>query len=211
MKVLLSQKSSILSCRGSITVEFLLGFILILSFVMLFSVMTLTLAVSEITQYITYAASRALFLSDGRRDLQIKSAKDKYKELSTSQHFDKLFKPGLFKIKAHDALAKENGFGYNGKFGFASDVPYLFYGVWTDFTPKVLEVDTLWGGTEEDEAFFKTSIGSYLGRESTLKECENFVKKRWERISREHGSIPSAVNPAVFYNNNYSSYLDNGC
>ena len=54
-----------LSCRGSLTVQFLLGFILILSFVMLFSAMTLTLAVSGVTQYMTYSASRVLFLSDG--------------------------------------------------------------------------------------------------------------------------------------------------
>ena len=74
-------------------------------------------------------------------------------------------------------------------------------------------MDALWGSTEEDAAFFETAIGSYLGRESTIDECAEFFKKRWEFIADEHGSIPSRQNPSSvdpkgFYREGSD---DNGC
>ncbi len=164
--------------RGSLTVQFLLGFILILSFVMLFATMTLTLAVSEITQYITYSASRALFLSAENEVKQKESAQAKYNELTAEPAFQELFKDTMFKINKPGQMGLNN----DGPEGFSvnSGSPNLFYGVWTEFTPKVLMVDSLWGSTEKDEGKLKTNIGSYLGREPTVDECKNFNDKRWQ-------------------------------
>ncbi len=201
----MNQKRFIFSCRGSLTVQFLLGFILILSFVMLFSVMTFTLAVTEVTQYITYAASRDLFLSHGSKGYQRQAAMEKYNDLVSSLHLNKFFKPDLFRITEASDLSGE-GLGLNRSFPPASGAPNLFYGVWTKFIPKVLEVDTIWGGTEENEAFFETTIGSYLGREPTITECEQFNNKRWELILDKHGSIP--VSSATI---SYQPFHDNGC
>jgi hypothetical protein len=198
----------IFSCKGSLTVQFLLGFILILSFVMLFSVMTFALAVSEVTQYITYAASRDLFLSHGSIGDQRAAAIDRYRALVESIHLKKFFQPDLFRITPASDLSGE-GLGLNRRFPVSSGEPNLFYGVWTKFIPKVLEVDTIWGGAEENEAFFETTIGSYLGREPTITECEQFNKKRWELISNKIGSIPSARDPAGAYQE--TVYHDNGC
>ncbi|MDE0518513.1 MAG: hypothetical protein OXH36_03010 [Bdellovibrionales bacterium] len=205
-----------LSCRGSLTVQFLLGFILFLSFVMLFSVMTLTLAVSEITQYITYASSRKLFLGDGDKGLQQKSARKKYHSLvKDNQHLSKFFTGAnkLFEIEETGGDLREgDGLGLNSGFSRASGKPYLFYGVWTKFIPKVLEVDTLWGSTEEDAAFFETVVGSYLGREPTKVECEEFIEKRWEFIINKHistgGTFPANPDPANRYQEDFG---DNRC
>ena len=68
--MLIKSKRFISSSKGSLTVQFLLGFVLILSFMVIFGAMTLTLAVASITQYITYASSRALFLGFGNEFLQ---------------------------------------------------------------------------------------------------------------------------------------------
>ena len=202
----MDQKYFILSCKGSLTVQFLLGFILILSFVMLFTVMTFTLAVSEVTQYITYSASRALFLSHGSKAYQQKAAMDRYDALISSPHLSKFFQTNLFEITQASDLSSE-GLGLNRRFSVSSGEPNMFYGVWTKFIPKVLELDTLWGSTEEDAAFFETVVGSYLGREPTITECEQFNQKRWDFISDEHGGIPSAVDPS----GHYKVFHDNGC
>ena len=175
---------------------------------MLFSLMTFTLSVSSITQYITYAASRSLFLGGGRRIDQRKLAREKYKALTQSPPFDRFFQADLFRIAAaSDLETPDKGMGLNKSFTVSGGEPNLFYGVWTKFIPKVLEVDTVWGNTEEEENFFETAVGSYLGREPTMTECEEFNKKRWEFISRKHGVIPSAVDPSGFY----EVFHDNGC
>ncbi|MDE0119489.1 MAG: hypothetical protein OXM55_05725 [Bdellovibrionales bacterium] len=201
-----------LSCRGSLTVQFLLGFILILSFVFLFSAMTFTLAVSEVTQYITFASSRTLFLGDGSKALQQRMAREKYDSLVQNSDFSKFFTGAnkLFEIKETGGdLMPGEGLGFNREFSPSSEIPYLFYGVWTKFIPKILEVDTLWGSTEEEAAFFETVVGSYLGREPTKKECEEFAKKRWEFIVEKH-------NPPSFFDGNVDpryreGFGDNGC
>ena len=206
---MLKQEYFILSCKGSLTVQFLLGFILILSFVMLFSVMTFTLAVSEVTQYVTYAASRNLFLSHIYKTNQHQAAVDTYNALVSSLHLKKFFKPDLFRITEASDLSVE-GLGLNRDFPVSGGEPNLFYGVWTKFIPKVLEVDTIWGGAEENEDFFKTVIGSYLGREPSANECKTFEKNRWKLIKDKIGSISSAVDPA----GSYQIFIhgdDNGC
>ena len=213
MKVKSYKNFFYLSCRGSLTVQFLLGFILILSFVLLFSAMTLTLTVSEITQYITYASSRTLFLGDGTKNIQQQNAREKYSYLVENQHLSKFFTGSnkLFEIEETGGdLMPGTGLGLNPQFSPSLEVPYLFYGVWTKFIPKILEVDTLWGSTEEEAAFFETVIGSYLGREPTKLECEEFIKKRWEFIATKQGSmIPSpVVDPSSSYTEDFG---DNGC
>lgn len=201
-------KLFIFSCKGSLTVQFLLGFILILSFVMLFSVMTFALAVSEVTQYITYAASRDLFLSHGSIAYQREAAEKRYKALVEENiHLKKFFKPDLFRVTPSSDLSAE-GLGLNRRFPVSGGEPNLFYGVWTKFIPKVLEVDTIWGEAEENEAFFETTIGSYLGREPTITECEQFNNKRWELISDKISRCSvCAVDPAT----GYKAFHDNGC
>ena len=207
----------ILSCKGNLTVQFLLGFMLILVFVMLFTLMSFTLAVSEITQYVTYAASRSLFLGDGTKGHQQNAARDKYENLISNPPLDKFFRPNMFQIAEPSELRPPDNFlGLNRRFPPTSGAPNLFYGVWTKFIPKVLELDTPWGSTEEDATFFETVVGSYLGREPSKTECEEFDKKRWEFILDIHGSIPEAANPYGDYNGysdtgDLEAPSDNGC
>lgn len=203
---LLHYKPCVLSCRGSLTVQFLLGFVLILTFIMLFASITLTLTTSEITQYITYTTSRHLFLSSGDINLQEEAANDKYLSLRNHAHLKKLFSKKLFIIKNN--LEFDNGLGINKRFQTNTDIPNLFYGAWTDFTPKILEVDTLWGSTEEKQSFFKTTIGSYLGREPSIQECQNFVQKRWDLIRQKHQSYGGQY---ISPHSKYKVFMDNGC
>lgn len=207
---ILKKKHLIISRKGSLTVQFLLGFILILSFVMLFAAMTLTLAVSAVTQYITYAAARSLYLGHESKTYQYETAMEKYEMLMGKSAFERLFQPGLFKVKKASDLQKENGLGINGEFSVTGSEPNLFFGVWTEFVPKVLEMETLWGDTEEEEAFFETAIGSYLGREPASDECKAFIKKRWKFISNKLGplSVSWANDPASSYKEEDD---DNGC
>ena len=197
--------SFVFSSRGSLTVQFLLGFVLSLSFMVIFGAVTFTLAITSITQYITYASSRSLFLSSGSFGVQKENAENKWRELK-----DKLVKSdGLIDISQ---VSLSRGEYLNRSFGSAQ--PNLFYGVWTKFLPKILKVETLWGNTTDDSVdFFETVVGSYLGREPSLDECNSFNKKRWDHIrtlhSRSGGSVGNASFPIP--SSGSDQYYDNGC
>ena len=192
-----SWKIFILSGRGSLTVQFLLGFSLIIFFIMLFTAMTATLALSEVTQYITFASARALFLSHENKFKQEEAAQEKYKELKDI--FKVFFQGTAFKIE------DEGNLGLQTAYPSSNTSPYLFYGVWTFFKPKLLVVNTLWGGTEEPESYFDATIGSYLGREPTQENCDTFNQKRGQFI------ISNQPSSSYSFPNITPIGSDNGC
>ena len=197
--------------KGSLTVQFLLGFALILSFVLLFSAMVLTLTVSSITQYITFSASRELFLDQGSVSAQQRAAEAKYSSLKDSLHFKNLFKNNLFQIGDISTGDEKSGMGFR-RSGFGAP-PNLFYGVWTKFNPKILDMKTMWGSTEpESDDFFETTIGSYLGTEPTKEACINFTRiyRNWiaERIQNTPG-LPIRLSQTRAQQINIGP--DNGC
>ena len=193
------------SSKGSLTIQFMFGFVLVMCFILIFLNITLTLVASEITQYITYAASRSLFLAHGDEAAQERSAREKYLELTNKPHIKKFLGGGkVFEIASD--LGSDN-LGVNTSFSVSSinQEPNLFYGVWTDFTPKMLDVEMPWGSVDEEDAFFKTVIGSYLGREPSHTECLEFFEKRWEFIKTLHNR------PAYHLPSTWSTKSDNGC
>ena len=216
-------KKNLFFCqKGVLTVQFLFGFIIVSGFMVVFALLTLTLVVSEITQYITFSASRSLFLSHVDPETQIERAKKKYKSLSTDFRFfsspDGNAQNKWFDIK--EDILPGDGLGLNESH-FVPDPPEtnLFYGVWTHFQARVLDMDMLFLGktTEQtgDDAFRVKSIGSYLGREPSQKECEDFTKERWNEISKAHGFNTQSIRPDGGANpdENYRSHKepDNGC
>ncbi len=196
--MLIKKKRFIFSSKGSLTVQFLLGFVLILSFMVIFGAMTLTLAVASITQYITYASSRSLFLSFGDEALQKQKAEEKFNLLKSQL----VRSDGLIDISQKEV-------GLNRTFSPGGGKPNLFYGVWTEFLPKILKVETLWGNTTDDNVrIFETVVGSYLGREPSIKECDDFNKSRWRLIKGIHGDTGHAQAPLPYTS---AFDCDNGC
>ena len=201
---MLKNKCFISSSKGSLTVQFLLGFVLILSFMVIFGAMTLTLAVASITQYITYASSRALFLSSRSEALQKDNARDKFNLLKSQL----VNTDGLIDISQ---VSLDNDQYLNEDFGFISSKPYLFYGVWTKFLPKILKMETLWGNTTDDNVrIFETVVGSYLGREPSMIECISFNDSRWGFIKNMQGGYTGSNNTYGFCRSD-RGLCDNGC
>ncbi len=201
-----------LSNKGSLTLQFLLGFILCLGFIMFFAVMSFTIIATSITQYITYASARQLFLGMQEKEEQIENAKKKYAMLAHGSHgaqesFKGLFNPtgqgfsfALFEVNRPENLSVGSIAGEGGRFNNKK----FFYGVYTTFIPKVLEIKTLFGATVGP---FKTGIGSYLGREPSTRECENFNQKRGRAVA---GNGFNTVSANIF-ESAYNPVEDNGC
>ena len=199
----------VLSSKGSLAVQFLFGWVLIMGFVFIFGALSLTLMAGETVQYITYSTARWYSLGSDFYFRQNNQAKAKYAALKKAGNLKKLLSGQLFEI------SPEPNLGLNPRFRPSAGRPYLFVGAWTSFNAKLLDIDIpLWGGktSADNPAGFQTQIGSYLGREPTIEECREFNKKRWKWIEAVHktkfrGVFQPKVNPARYYR----SAADNGC
>lgn len=171
--------------RGLITVDFLFSMILILGFTGLLFVVSFSLSVASVTQYITYAAARNYVTGHLDREQQEKRAQEKYKELISNPVFKPLYANGWYQVSAtanvgdHTKIIPE--YQQPGR-----DVN-KFWGVGTVFVAKVLDFKIpFFGSTNPDGdgsgSEFKTYIGSYIGRESTSAECIEFTAARWKAI-----------------------------
>ena len=213
------------SQKGSLTVQFIFAFMLVFGFIIGFFYLSLTLVIGELVQYATYSSSRYLSLSHQDLHKQQLESQAKYNQL--------LFEGGIFKsgffgnIDADDKpfnLQKPSGIGLNS---VLPSIPgmykgrNLFYGVWTKFQPKGLSLKVpFWGesvqGAQHD--WFESVIGSYLGREPSQKECEDFAVDRWKMIKEVISpSLPgggySGTGNSIYYT--YKEMVvkqyDNGC
>lgn len=171
--------------RGMITVDFLFAIVLILGFTGLLFVVSFTLSVASVVQYITFAAARNYAVAAVDIDSQTTRAQLKYKELISNPVFKPLFSNGWYKVNA------EANIGDHTKIISAYTEPAAqknqFWGVGTDFVAKVLDFHIPYFGSTAPESDgsgsgFKTYMGSYLGREPTTNECIDFTAKRWEAI-----------------------------
>ncbi len=215
------------SQKGSLTVQFIFAFMLVFGFIICFFYLSLTLVVGELVQYATYSSSRYLSLSHERVEEQRSASQIKYNTL--------LFGGGIFKsgffgaIDADDKpfnlqrnIQNSAGLGLNSALPGMQMGRNLFYGVWTEFQPKGLSLKVpFWGDSVQgsEPNLFDSVIGSYLGREPSQQECENFAKDRWRMIKRVISSSPS---PPGGYSGSGSSndytysgtavkQYDNGC
>ena len=205
-------KKYFISQKGSLAIQFLFGWVLLMGFVAIFAALTLTLSVAEVVQYITYASSRHFMLGHIDEGAQIKAATHKYNTLATNGQLCSFFlhcnSSGMFSIDESPQI------GLNQSFSEGSQgVPYLFVGVWTIFKAELLDINVpLWGSTTEGNNkndIFTSSIGSYLGREPSIAECESFNDKRlrWIHSNHRYNHTQPSGNPASAP----PGYFDNGC
>lgn len=202
------------NARGQVTVDFLFAMVLVLGFSGLLFVVTFTLSVASITQYITYSAARSYVVANLDRDTQIRRGKEKYLELINDPVFKPLYSNGWFKIDAeafvgdHTTIIPE--------YQAATEGVNAFWGVGTNFVARVLDFRIpFFGSTAPDSdgsgAGFKTYIGSYLGREPTAEECITFTAARWQAIRNLPNSGGAASFSSGSANSEYFPMTDDGC
>ncbi len=199
--------------RGMITVDFLFAIVLILGFSGLLFVLTFTLSVASLTQYITFAAARNYSVAHLDPALQVERGQAKYHELISNPVFKPLFSNDWYKISADANIGDHTK--VIPDYTQAADSKNQFCGAGTDFVAKVLDFHIpFFGSTAPDSdgtgSGFKTYIGSYLGREPTAAECIEFNAKRWTAIQKlevQSGAAYSTNTSAA----KYFPMTDDGC
>lgn len=198
--------------RGILTVDFMFSIVLILGLASLMFVLTFTLTMAEVTQYITFAAARNYTTAHITKAQQEERAVAKYKELVDNPVFKPMYKNGWFKVDEEPTVGDHAKLieGYQT----AASVANQFWGVGTNFYAPVLAFKIPFFGTtvpdgDEDGMGFKTYLGSYLGREPTTEECLAFTAARWNAIRNMQTSGGAAYSTAGA--NGYFPQTDDGC
>lgn len=192
--------------RGVLTVQFMVAIVLVLFFIVSFLGLTMTLTYSSLTQYLTYASARKLSLGGRSKGHQVDAGKLKYQTIRQGI-FGSSFQPGGTDWFAIPEAQLEFNSAYSGQEATTSSpgARRLFYGTYVfPFQSNIsnFTVPFLTGETSGD---LITTVGSYLGREPSINECEDFLStaKTLFPLSKYPGNMPQRSLTPFF--------SDNGC
>ena len=193
------------SQRGSITIDFLFSFILVMGFSAILFALTFTLSVVEITQYITYASARNYMASHLTKELQKDLANKKLNQLLSHPTPAPLFAGSWFEVNSPFI-------GLNEEYVEQPVDNYSFQGTHINLNAKMLDFHIpFFGSTASDQGQgFHTTIGSYLGRESSIRECIKLTQNRWVWIQSIHSDYSNGAYLRAS-DQSYGVVTDNGC
>lgn len=204
---------SIRDQRGIITVDFMFSIVLILGFASLLFVLTFTLSIASVTQYVTYATAHNY--STAHIDLKAQEARGqmKYLELLGNPVLKPLYTNGWYKVDAQPFLGDLTKAvpGWADATGGVNE----FWGAGTSFTAAILDFKVPFFGSTNPEgdgtgSGFKTFLSSNLGREPTEAECIQFTAARWAAIRNLQVSGGASYSTGTSANG-YYPMTDDGC
>ena len=183
--------------KGLLTLDFIFAFIIIFGFVGVLFSFAMTFSVVETVQYVSFASARNYSLAHLNEDRQKERADLKYNELTTSQALSALVSNGWFEIK------KSTNYDFNDEYQTQPDKG-VFLGVRIPFkAPILFKRVPLLGTTASDPDSFFANIQSFLAREPTFKECQDFISQRALGLK----NLGYDFNPSEAHN----TMMDNGC
>lgn len=213
-----------MSQKGFITLDFIFAVLIGFSMCALLFAMTMTLTVTEVTQYITFSAARAQAGANKNAGAQEAAAREKYDKLVNSPVFAPLYKNGWFTVSSKSELEVKGGMTEGGSStgSFKDDYPStstapetqgknraIWTGVRTKFTAKILSLKLpMLGKTTEDDEGLSTRVATILIREPSQAECQKFMSDRYEKIFALDSSRFQTYGT---HKNKYIPMEDNGC
>lgn len=191
--------------RGLITLDFVFALVLVFAFTAILFTVSLTLSVVEITQYMTFAASRNYFAGHLTKQRQEELGTAKFKQLENAGPLKPLFNNGWFELKdfkigkgdVYQAIQQDGD-------------KFTFWGAGVFLRAPVLNFRVpFFGRTAEDaDSAFEAQITSWLAREPATAECYEFNESRMKLIKQMDGN---AYNHPSVSENAYAAMSDNGC
>lgn len=202
--------------KGVVTVDYLFSLILVGGFCFIIFALSLTLSVVESIQYVTYSSARNYFSAAMNESEQRDNAYLKFQSLASSDALAPLLTSGWFELAGVPTIGDVgNNQGPLSDYKAHDVSQNLFNGTVVYFVSKVLEFNIpFYGSTVNDELRggdeFGAYIGSYLGREVSQEECEDFLRVRWEKIKALSTGSAAPYSEAKG-DNYYVGFADNGC
>ena len=174
------------SNKGIVTIPFLLVLFIILFLTLSLLGVAMTLVHISVSQYMSYSTARKLSLS-GKSELDQKDkAEAHYKQLREQFFAPNAFTQATDWFKISKTLNKQQQLGsFPGDFlnDSSKKAGYrrMFYGAGMDFSTRILKLEVP-GLLEGNAKAPPLRIISFLGREPSKDECQEFNEKRGLRI-----------------------------
>lgn len=199
--------------RGMIIADFVFSLVLAAGLGMILFAMSYTLAVVEVTQYISFSVARAGMASNKSPIEQEAKARAKYTQLATGKGaIGTLYQTSWFTLGGADKVDIRQGPTGNGSMfdqdlAGGADRRNWFIGVSVPLTVGLLKMNLpLIGDTApEDDEGPQTSLNTMLIRDPSEKECKDFYEQRRTAIK----NLPSGKQ--FYQTGSYVPLEDNGC
>lgn len=192
------------SQKGILTIDFMFSFAMVIGLFQVFYLISYTLMVAQVSQYIAFASSRLYFAGHIDESSQQRLAEQKFKDLKENSSVSSFYR-SAFVLNNFQA----------GEFNYPVGDAFRqsFVGVRIDYESKILNFNVPFLGrtdTELEGQGFKATVGSYLYREPTSEECFSFNSDRARAILRLNPKFNQAVSHG-FDKEAMGLYADNGC
>lgn len=209
------KENPLLSQQGFITGEFIFALTLSAGFCLLLFALTFTLGMIEVSQYVSYSASRAHMPSHIDQEQQELQAQKKFKQLVGGKVLKPLFTEdgvGWFTLSNLEIRGGAGG-GNDSTFNadYTVDSTRISHtGVRLTFNSKILNFRIPFIGKTaiDDEHGFSTRITAFLFREPNMKECLSQVNSRYDLILKLDSRFKELAGKAP---EKYIPLEDNGC
>lgn len=189
--------------RGLLTLDFIFATIMMFAFSAVLFAFSITFTSIEIAQYATFASARAYFAAHKNEDEQQRLGREKFDALVKDRQaiLGTFYRNNWFELG--DVEIRDFSDEFNQAAGQDSDT---FVGARTTLVAKILQLKfPLLGSTTEDD--LSTQVSSYLMREPTEEECQDFTAQRFERIQ----ALKTGFSTAYIQNQAYVPIMDDGC
>lgn len=217
----LTKKSILIQQKcGSITIDFIFAFTLIMGFSAILLTLSLTLTVASLTQYITFATARAQMAAHHTTSEQGLVAQSQFSRLYNEPVIAPLYQGDWFELQ-DPIFLKEPGELQIYKQDFPQvqvqpGQPDLFVGFAVTFVARILDFQIpFYGSTSDmggDGSGFTTVISSFLSREPSSQQCRDFGQDRWKAIRKLNVSTGGADYSTNTTEQGYVWWInDNGC
>lgn len=204
MKSVRSEQNNVNKQNGFISLDFLFGITISFSLLVIFMIVSLTLVMAEVSQYIVFSASRAYSGANATVAAQEALGKAKFQEL-----MGKAMIKAVFKTKGWFALNNVEFGDFSGEYP-ETDQPEnaTFVGARANFDARVLRLQLpMLGATTTNSQTGVAKINSFLTREVSTEECrESFIRLRFDKLKdldTRYKGMPKTAKAQLI--------TDNGC
>ncbi len=187
----------ILKCqKGLLTLDFIFASTIVFAFSAILFSFAMTLSVVEVVQYISFATARNYNLGHLNETTQRERAQSKYDQLAGHPAIVPMLSNGWFAID--NVIISD----FNDEYQPDADAE-TFVGARIPFNAPILyKRIPMLGTTASDPEGFRANIQSFLAREPSFQECQEFMSQRAQQMSALGFNFqPNAV----------AIIMDNGC
>jgi hypothetical protein len=203
MKMKQTDRNILKNQKGILTLDFIFASIMMFTFSAILFRFAITFVVVEITQYATFASARTYFAAHKNQDEQERIGKLKFDALLRDRNsvLGNFFRNDWFEVGNVEIA------DFSGEFSqTAGEDSDTFVGARTSLVAKVLSMNIpLLGSTTDDD--LGTQVSSYLMREPTEQECQDFTVERFKQIK----NLKDGFSASFVIDEAYAPTMDDGC